>query len=255
MKSRLVFSFSLLLFSIFVSTSAIAQFQGQITMNIYSEDNGVPNTSELNMFVTAQRIFVKGENEVSLTEGVNSGGILIRNDMKDFIILMDDNDALQVTKSEIEGLFKMFSSMSGSSSSSNKRDRAGFEYTGKTKSINGYETSELRIWNKSKDENGEYISVWLTPNVDINWGMLAQTWENLPEDADEAVNQVSQEAIFKSKNFPMLIEVTSDEGTEVIMEVTNIYKTNLAKAMVEIPAGVNLIGVSDLMFKVMSGGR
>jgi hypothetical protein len=97
------------------------------------------------------------------------------------------------------------------------------------------------------------MSVWLTPNIDINWGMLAEPWKNLPIEADMAVNRISMDAVFSGKNFPMLIEVTDKKGTVSVMEVNNINKSSIAKAMVQIPAGVNLIGVTELMFKMMSG--
>ncbi|HCI72449.1 MAG TPA: hypothetical protein DHV30_18390 [Balneola sp.] len=174
--------------------------------------------------------------------------MLIRNDKKDFVVLMENNDALQVTKSEVEGLFKMFLSW-GSESSNSNNEEMNFEYTDRERSINGYKTYELVI---SGNENDTKMSVWLTPNIDINWGMLAEPWKNLPAEANRAVNQ-SRDAVFTGKNFPMLIEVTGDKGTETVMEVTDINKSSVAKAMVQIPAGMNMISVTELMFKMMSG--
>ena len=251
MKSRFFLIPFFALCFLIVGDTAQAQFEGQITMNLYGEKDGAEKVSKLNMYVTSNRIFLKGEDEMNFGDSFNSGGMLIRNDKKDFVVLMENNDALQVTKSEIEGLFKMFLSWGGDSSkgSTNKKD-AGYEYTGKVKDIKGYESHELLIKSSEKDET---ISVWLTPNIDINWGMLAEPWKNLSGDADKVVNRISREAIFSNDNFPMLIEVHGEKGTEKVMEVQNINKSNIAKAMVQIPAGVNLIGVSELMFKMMSG--
>ena len=226
-----------------------AQFEGHISMNVYSDnDNGKTSVNQLNMYVTADRIFLKGEDEMNFGDSFNSGGMLIRNDKKDFVVLMENNDALQVTKSEVEGLFKMFLSW-GSESSNSNNEEMNFEYTDRERSINGYKTYELVI---SGNENDTKMSVWLTPNIDINWGMLAEPWKNLPAEANRAVNQ-SRDAVFTGKNFPMLIEVTGDKGTETVMEVTDINKSSVAKAMVQIPAGMNMISVTELMFKMMSG--
>lgn len=226
-----------------------AQFEGHISMNVYSDnDNGKTSVNQLNMYVTADRIFLKGEDEMNFGDSFNSGGMLIRNDKKDFVVLMENNDALQVTKSEVEGLFKMFLSW-GSESSNSNNEEMNFEYTDRERSINGYKTYELVI---SGNENDTKMSVWLTPNIDINWGMLAEPWKNLPAEANRAVNQ-SRDAVFTGKNFPMLIEVTGDKGTETVMEVTNINKSSVAKAMVQIPDGMNMISVTELMFKMMSG--
>ena len=234
---------------LFFPIAGAAQFEGHITMKLYGEnDRGVKEINTLNMYVTSDRIFLKGEDEVNFGESFNSGGMLIRNDKKDFVVLMENNDALQVTKSEIEGLFKMFLSWGGESQG-NSKGKMTYEYTDKKRTINGYETYELLVSGK---ENDTKMSVWLTPNIDINWGMLSESWKNLPADATEAVNQ-SRNAIFSGKNFPMLVEVSGKEGTETVMEVESINKSSVAKAMVQIPTGVNIISVSELMFKMMSG--
>ncbi|MFY0683949.1 MAG: DUF4412 domain-containing protein [Balneola sp.] len=251
MKSRFLLIPVFALCFLMIGSTAQAQFEGQITMNLYGEEDGVEEVSKLNMYVTTDRIFVKGEDDMNFGESFNSGGMLIRNDKKDFVVLMENNDALQVTKSEVEGLLKMFMSWGGDSSKgSSNKERSDFDYTGKVKDIKGYESHELLI---TDTKNNSSISVWLTPNIDINWGMLAEPWKNLSGDADRVVNQISRDAIFSSDNFPMLIEVHGEKGTQKVMEVQSINKSNIAKAMVQIPTGVNLIGVSEFMFKMMSG--
>lgn len=250
MKFRNFVTLCFTLSFLFIGVDAKAQFEGQITINLYAKEKGVEKVNKLNMFVTSDRIFLKGEDEMNF-DSFNSGGILIRNDKKDFVVLMENNDALQVKKSEIEGLFKMFLSWGGESSQTDsENDNMSYVYTGETREIRGYKTTELLI--SSSDNDGK-MSVWLTPNIDINWGMLSEPWKNLPADAEQAVNKISREAVFNGKNFPMLIEVSGKNGTEKIMEVNSINKSSIAKAMVQIPAGVNLIGVTDLMFRMMSG--
>jgi hypothetical protein len=250
MKTKNIVS-ALLFVCALISTSSLqAQFEGQISMNLYGDnENGRTSVNQLNMYVTADRIFLKGEDELNFGDSFNSGGMLIRNDKKDFVVLMENNDALQVTKSEVEGLFKMFLSWGSESSNSSRSDEMNFEYTDNERTINGYKTYELLIYGNQNDTK---MSVWLTPNIDINWGMLAEPWKNLPAEANRAVNQ-SRDAVFTGKNFPMLVEMTGKKGTETVMEVTNINKSSIAKAMVQIPTGVNLISVTELMFKMMSG--
>ncbi len=228
-------------------TSSQAQFQGQITMKVYGDNNGVRNENELNMYVTPERIFIKGEEELNFGQPVSSDGLLIRNDKKDFILMLEENDALQVRKSEIEGLVKMFSGASGSDKDSGTK--ISYEYTDRKKNVNGREAYELLI---RSSESSSTTSVWLTPNVDVNWGMLTQPWGNLPADAEFAVNRILKNEIFESRNFPVLVEVTGKKGTEKVMEVTNIQESNIAKAMVEVPSGVNLIGIFEFMIKMGS---
>lgn len=235
-------------FLVGLSAPIYAQFEGQIAMDIYSRDGNKEERSTINLYSTADRIFVKGDDGVSVGDSFDSGGLLIRNDKKDFILLMDNNDALQVTKAEIEGLFKMLLSW-GDDSSTPADDRIKYTYTGKEQKINGYATSELQI---ITDKGKSVFSIWLTPEIDINWGMMAEPWQNLSGDADRAVNQITRQAIFQGKNFPMLVEVTEKGKKETVMKVNSINKSAIAKAMVEVPTGVNLIGVFEFMMKISS---
>lgn len=246
MLFRKILSLLFLCITIGISTPVSAQFEGQISMDIFSTNNGKTETNTLNLFSTPNRIFIQGEDDVNLANTFNSGGLLIRNDKKDFIVMMENNDALQVTKAEIEGLFKMLFSWE-SEPNTTEKDRINFNYTGKEKKINGYATTELQIFD---NDDKSVVSVWLTPEVDINWGMMAEPWQNLSGDVDRAVNGLTRQAIFQGKNFPMLVEITKKGKTETVMKVNSIKKSPIAKAMVEVPTGVNIIGVFEFMMKV-----
>lgn len=234
-----------------ISTLAYAQFEGQISMKLYSEDEaGNEEVSDLNLYSTSNRIILKGEDVVSLSDGVDASGLLIRNDKKDFVILMGENKALQFTKKELEGAFRMIGMMSGNSSSKSSEidDRSDYRYTNRTRTINGYEATELLV---ESTENNNSLSIWLTAGIDINWGMLAEPFLNIPESMKESTDRITQE--FKSKTFPMLIEVNEDGKTTKIFEVTNVNRSNIAKAMVEIPAGVTLVGLNEMLMSLMMG--
>lgn len=242
--------FSLVLVGLMaVPTSIYAQFEGQITMKTYGENNGVPQTSELNLYATSNRIIMKGDESMSVVDGFDASGLLIRNDKKDFIVMMGENKALQFTKEELEGFFQMAGMMGGDSNDKTTvSSNTEFTYTNKTRKILGYDCTELLI---ESDENESSMSVWLTAGIDINWGMLAEPWKNVPEGMRSSSSRLTQE--FKSKNFPMLVEVHEKGSTEMVMEVTNVNKSSIAKAMVEIPSGVNLIGLQELIFSMMMG--
>ncbi len=256
MKNRISFSFILTLAFVMFSQIASAQFQGQIKMNVYSNDDGDVEVNEVNMYITADRIFLKGEDKVSFSDGMESSGLLIRNDSRDFIVLMSDKEALQITKAEIEGLFDMASMMTGGQATAKvegKQVKPGYRYSDRTRTINGFKSAEMVVEDTSEKKNGSYLSIWLTPKIDINWGMLSESWNNLPAEVETTVNGMSRETIFNGKNFPTLIEYYDSEKDKTIkiMEVTSIKESNVAKAMVQIPAGVNLVGISELMWKMM----
>ncbi|MDR9418843.1 hypothetical protein [Gracilimonas sp.] len=237
--------------TLFCSSNAYAQFEGQIMMNLYSNDNGKQEVSTLNLFATADRIMLKGEDNYNFMDQVSTDGLLIRNDIKDFIIMTGNDQALQVTKKEIEGLVEMFSSWGGSSSSSgtNGTPDNRYRFSDETREILGHQAAEMIIEN-DEDPN-KYLSVWLTPEIDINWGMLAEKWNNMPADIDKELNGMSQEIIFKRKNFPLLIEAVDGNKRVKIMETQNVNRSNVAKAMVEIPSGVTLMSFKDYVFKMM----
>lgn len=239
------------------ANAAFAQFQGQITMKIYSENNGVEEQNTLNMFVTANRIMFQGESAFGINEGFDAEGLLIRNDKKDFVVLTGEKSALQVTKKEIESLMNLGNAWGGNSNSSSSSSystnkKPNYRYTERTKTVLGYDCTELII--EDEEEEG-YISIWLTPDVDINWGMLSEPWAGFDDEMDKAF-RTSQDAVFTGKSFPMLVEYHSEsEGSKVVAEVTNMNKSSIAKAMVEIPQGVKIMGFGDFMLKMMMSGQ
>ena len=258
MKKRISASFVLALVFVMISQMAHAQFQGQINMHVYSTDDGKTEKNELNMYVTKDRIFIQGEDNVSFADGVKSKGLLVRNDTKDFILMMDKNEALKITKTEIEGLFSMIGmmgSMAPSPAAKPEKSEPNFRYSNKERTINGFKTSELIIDNISDNNEGDYLSVWLTPKIDINWGMLAEPWKNLPSDVESTVNGAFRQTVFGGNNFPILIEAYDAEKGETIkvLEVNSIKKSNVAQSKVDVPSGTTIVGLNQLMMKMMMG--
>ena len=234
-----------------LSVTVQAQFQGKIEMNLYSEDDGQTEVSKLNMFVTNNRIMIQGDEMFSFGENMDAEGLLIRNDHSDFVLMMGENKAIQVTKTEIEGLIDMFSSMSGQSQAPQGSQEEGpkYRFTDETRTILGKECAEMIVEDEDNPEN--YLSIWLTPKVEINWGMLAEPWKNIPQGMESEIHGVSQDLLFKGKNFPMLIEAHEGDEVTKLFEVVNMQESSVAKAMVEIPSGITLISARDYIFNMM----
>lgn len=252
-KIRVTILFSVLTLLLF-TTAANAQFEGQITMKVYDHDDGKTETSELNLFATASRIMIKGEENYEIMDNIKTNGFLIRNDKKDFIVMTGENKALQVTKAEIEGMVEMLASWSKPNAKTEENTlKTNYKFSDRTRTINGFETAELII---TDEENpNKHLSVWLTPDIDINWGMLAEKWKNMPSDFDDEINGMSQELIFKGKNFPILIESVEGDDRLTVMEATNVNRSSIAKAMVEVPSGTVLMSFKDFMFQMMMQER
>ncbi|MDZ7756399.1 hypothetical protein [Rhodohalobacter sp.] len=239
----------LVFFFAFFSGSVYAQFEGQITMDVYSEDKGKIEVSQINLYATPDRIMLQGEDNFSVMDQMSTDGLLIRNDMKDFVIMTGENQALQVTKIEIEGLVEMLSSWGGESKNQKDTPKPEYSFSDRTQTILGYETAEM-IVTDSENPN-KHLSIWLAPEIDINWGMLAEKWNNMPESIDSEINGVAQEVVFKGKNFPLLIEAVEGDERKAVMKVNNVNRSSVAKAMVEIPSGITLMSFKDYVFKMM----
>jgi hypothetical protein len=231
-----------------ISQVATAQFEGQISMNIYSYDDGTPsNTEVINLYTTQERILIKGEDVINISDGMmEASGILIRSDMKDFVIMMGEKEALRFTKEELEGMFSMISMMSGGAETEPEVN-ADYRYTNEVRTLQGLKATELRVEDDEKPNT--YLSVWLTNELDIDWGMLSEPWNNVPTSLSGQVNQMTQE--FKSRNFPMLIQVTERGKTTTLFEVTEVRKSRIAKDMVEMPAGLELMSLQQMMMRAM----
>ena len=247
MKLSTKYLSSVLLLILMSTQFAFGQFEGQISMNIYNNDDGnITETNELNLYATNNRILVKGEDKINVSDGLmEANGIMVRGDMQDFVVMMGENEALRFTKEELEGFFNMFSMLDSDKSLEAESD-TDFKYTGDERTIQGMTATELQVWN---DDGKGYLSIWLTNEIDINWSILTQPWNNLPNGLKKPVDTLTQE--FKASNFPMLIEAHGKNGDYTIFEVTKVYKSRIAKDMVEIPANVELISLQTMFMKAM----
>lgn len=246
--------FTTLLLMLSLSTTSVAQFEGQIRMNLYGTDEqGNRSVSNIDLFATEDRILIRGAESLNVNEMLEAKGLLIRNDTRDFVVMMEGNKALQFTKTDLESTFRMFANMGDNQNTTDSKDaepNVSYRYTNEVRTINGYEATELHV--ESEDNNG-YLSIWLTPDIKLNWGMLAEPWLNVPKSMRSTADRLSQE--FKSSNFPVLIEAYDAEKDQkqVIAEIATINPSSVAKAMVQVPSGTTLMGLNELMFMMMMG--
>ena len=244
------------LFTLFIctilSTSTQAQFNGVLDIQLYSKnDAGITDTSLIHMYVTPERILMQGAEEESIKSGnYEASGLLIRQDQRDFVLMMGKNQALQLSKSEIEGFFTMISAIFGIEEPSPQElaeSKSSVVLTGRVENINGYPSKEIRI--TDADGSG-YATIWTTTKLDMDWGLLKEPWLNSPDWLREATDRLTIE--FQSKSVPVLMTWTSDEGTFTFYELVRAEKSAVAKAMVELPSNYQLLGFSDwIMMQMM----
>jgi len=239
------FTLATLFICTILSTSIQAQFNGVLDIQLYSKnDAGITDTSLIHMYVTPERILMQGAEEESIKSGnYEASGLLIRQDQRDFVLMMGKNQALQLSKSEIEGFFTMISAIFGIEEQSPQElaeSKSSVVVTGRVENINGYPSKEIRI--TDADGSG-YATIWTTTKLDMDWGLLKEPWLNSPDWLREATDRLTIE--FQSKSVPVLMTWTSDEGTFTFYELIRAEKSAVAKAMVELPSDYQLLGFSD----------
>jgi len=229
-----------------------AQFNGVLDIQLYSKSEaGTTDTSLVNMYVTPERILMQGADEESIRSGnYEASGLLIRQDQRDFVLMMGENQALQLTKAEIEGFFSMISAVFNINEPTPEElaeSKSSVVVTGRVKNINGYPSKEIRI--SDADGNG-YASIWTTTKLDMDWGLLKEPWLNSPEWLREATDRLTIE--FQSKSVPVLMTWTSEEESYTFYELIRAQESAVAKAMVELPSNYQVLGFSDwIMLQMM----
>lgn len=238
----------LALFLIFVSADyTYAQFEGKVVYSSYEIESGEKvNKDRFTMFVTADRILLQGENSYNFMGDIKTEGVLIRLDFEDFVFLTGDEKALKISKTDITSMMNMFGD--GGETKSDSDLEIGYEKTGEAEMINGY-SSEKFIFSE-EDEPNDYVEVWMTRDLTVNWGMLAEPWGN---DIDGMIDgDFPISLIFEDGYFPLRIEAYRDGELKSVTETEEINESSIAKAMVQIPSGVAVLSLQNYLFQKLS---
>lgn len=234
-------------FYVFVSPDfAFAQFEGKVSFSSYevSANGDQKNNDNFTMYVTADRILLQGDNSYDFIGNIKTEGVLIRLDFKDFVFLTGDEKALQISKSDITSMMNMF----GNDTESVEDTKVNYQKTGETQTINGYVCEKFIF--EEEDERDSYAAVWMTRDLNINWGMLAEPWG---EQVDGIMNETLPTGlIFREGYFPMKIEAYESGTLRMVTETEEISESSVAKAMVQIPSGVSVLSFQDYLFQRLS---
>jgi len=171
---KTVFILALLL-SVF-TVKAAAQFEGKITYTFYeTNDNGDRQDEDaFTAFITPQRILLQGEDAFDVGSLFMTDGLLIRLDKKDFVFFTDKNKAMSISKSGITSFINMFSDIHSKQNDTDEIEKDfTFTQTNETKTIGSYNATKFIFQSKEDDDKA---AIWMTRDIDINWGMLAEPW-------------------------------------------------------------------------------
>lgn len=245
---KAIYYLSILFLVVCLTQSASAQFEGKITYNSYEYSGDVEEKQdEFNLFITPERILLQGNNQYEVMGSIETEGILVRLDFQDFVFLTGKEKALKISKSDITSIMNMFGDKESTSKAVEKSNDINYERTGEIKKIKGYQTEKFIF--RDEDKKNGYTAVWMTKDIDVNWGMLAESWSG---GASKIINNFPTDIVFKEKYFPISVE--DYEGDKLVskLEASAINESPVARGMVKIPTNVQVLSFQDYLFQKMS---
>jgi hypothetical protein len=248
---RLLFALSFLVFSGLFQQS-YAQFEGEINFLIYNPQE-LGEMSNLDMTFTKGRIFIGSDSSMDVMSGVSTNGILVRNDTQDFVFMTGDNEALKIAKDDIDALMNLINRVQGKSVNEEKPsfnwDEKVVE-TGNRQNIHGYSVNEFIL---KRDGEDEYVSVWLTDRIKVDWGLLEDAWRTTG--SKQVGEEVPIELVMNRNSFPLLVEVYKKNEVVFRAESVRVNNQNFDRSKTELSSKVKLLGFTDLMMNMFRQRR
>jgi len=232
-----------LVFLLTLPSHLLAQFEGVISFTLIDLDNPVEE-SRFEITASGQRLFIKSGNEVNVMRGLDTNGLLVRSDLGDFVFMSEENTALQIKKSDIDGLMSMLGASGNNSNGQNFDWENRIVSTGNQKKLAGYDAEEYVL----NGEEGESISVWLTEEIKVDWGLLNDVWHS--SGSGFFGEDVPIELVMNNNSFPMLIEFKKDGEVNARAAVASVSTSYFNKNILEIPSNAEMIGLTDIMMNM-----
>lgn len=248
MKKATYYLSAMLMAACFTQPAA-AQFEGEITYNSYDYTEG--NEAEGDMFklyITPERILLQGEKKYDFMESLKTEGVLVRLDSQDFVFLTGGNEALKIAKTDITSMMNMFGN-------DNTGEALDEDYdirqnrTDETQNIMGYQ-SEKFIFRDENDPDNNYSEVWMTKEIDVNWGMLAEPWGDSTNKL--LSDDFPMDLIFEENYFPLRLEAYKDGELTSALEATDIDESAVAPSMVKVSSDIKVFSMQEYLFQKMN---
>lgn len=243
----------LLLFALIAAEPVAAQFEGQIQYRILNVENGETERTDLNMVFTSERIFIGSSNSLDVMSGLSTNGILVRNDEQDFVFNTSEDEAFKIAKYDIDRLVELMNRVSGKDENEQKQS---FDWdnrvqeTGRTRQLHGYTAKEFVL---KEDSNDRHVSIWLTDEIKVRWGLLNDAWHTTGKKQIE--EDLPIELIMNPNSFPLLIEGYNGDRRVFTAEATSVNSRDFDRSLTELSANVKLLGLSDLMMSMFRQRR
>ncbi len=227
-----------------------AQFEGKIIYTFYEmNDSGERDEEEyFTAYITPQRILIQSEESFSMAGSFKTEGLLIRLDKKDFVFLTGDTSAMKITKAGITSFMNMFGEMAKMEHEMEEDMKKDFTFknTGEIETFGGYSAKKF-VYKSNDEENGKAV-IWMTQDININWGMLAEPWGDSVQFMTSG--NWPTNSIFQKGYLPL--RGTYYEDGKVAGGFSAVVKrTDLAQSMVQIAPEVTVKSLSEYLFQMM----
>ncbi len=247
---RLIF-FAFVLFLPFSAAFAQSPFAGTIDLNQYTVDeSGNENlTGTLTMMLNADRIYLSSIGGVDAVEEFTRTSMnhaLIRHDHRDILLFGDDEQALKINREELQALVNMLDNLQEQLEEGQEHyEGLRFNETGEQDQIEGYQATKWEVTGRE----GDSYHVWLTDEISVNWGLLAEDWmmqmagsENLP------VQEWLQDG-----QTPLVVKHFEQDKLTSVMKIENINPGNVDQAKLETPENKEILTFQQIMMRRFQG--
>lgn len=237
----------LLVFAVAI-TPVYSQFEGEIRFNLENYDYSKPERSEFTLTAANDRLFLQSRKDVNVMTGLKTNGLLVRNDLQDFVFNTGTDEALQVSKADLDGLMNMIDRFSGGSGN---KDKERFDWknriieTENRKQHLGYEVQEFRLLG---DNINQYVSIWLTTEIKVFWGLMIDVWNRAGNRF--ADSELPVELIMNSNSFPLVVEVVDKGQLAYKFESVSVNIDSFDRTVVELPEQKRLLGLTEVMMNM-----
>jgi hypothetical protein len=185
---------------------------------------------------------------VNVVTGLKSDGLLVRNDLQDFVFNTGENQALKVSKADLDGLMNMIERFSGSTNS-NISGQSNWENriveTENMKQHLGYDVQEYRLLGEN---SSQYVSIWLTPDIKVMWGLMTDVWNRVSNRFLDS--ELPIEIIMNSNSFPLIVEAFENGKLAVKFESVSVETEDFDRSVVELSEQKQLVGLTELMMNM-----
>ncbi len=250
---KTILSSLLLLLALILAKPVSAQFEGQVQYRILNVDGGETEQTDLNLVFTPDRIFIGSSSSLDVMSGLSTNGILVRNDMQDFVFNTGDDEAFKIAKYDIDRLVDLMNRVSGRSDNDQKQSfdwDNRVEETGRTQQLHGYTVKEFVLKEDSADR---HVSVWLTDQIKVRWGLLNDAWHTTGRKQLE--EDLPVELIMNPNSFPLLIEGFNGNNRVFSAEAVSVNSRDFDRSLTELSPNIKLLGFSDLMMNMFRQRR